>query len=303
MVHSIRVLNNSIEEGRKRSDPPPFASVEERVWTQALKKLLAQTTVSTDVSTDQLDRVASLALKQLTNDLEKDPEGARSRILQEWIDAWNEPTPSGTQGPTDRQTAASAAALPILKGALDLAVQAAGLPVGISDLARKKIATLSMEAVSEVVKDLIKEAIRAGLGWVGLPTSTTTVTVKCECCPEPRPDKLPGPLSFEYFFDPDSDVVLQEPFRAAIAKTNPQLMADLTKWQWSLRAYTDRTGTEEHNRDLAQRRGDAVSKQLQAMGVALVRIHKYAMAEQGLPIPTQRGVSVPYNRVVKIEAR
>lgn len=314
MAWSIKSLQQSLEAGRREQVAPPIVTVVDKALSQAFVELLPKTILPQD----QINRVVLLASRQLAADLVNDPNGDKSYIFREWIRAWTD-LPQAA----DRQQK-SVAVLPYFKNALDVAIQALGLPADVTKMAREKISSLSEEGLSGVVKGFTGEVgkglFEASRRLVGWGPSWTPVTVTCQrsdgrnastpCPPvsvitQPHgisPGTQDRAPSFDVQFGPDQyQVRSQEQFKA-ISEARMQFKTDMNS-QLLLRAYTDRTGSEAHNRQLAQQRGDAIRAELMKKGVPASRIGVAAMAEQDLPVPTQKGVSALANRVVQIKVR
>jgi len=65
-------------------------------------------------------------------------------------------------------------------------------------------------------------------------------------------------------------------------------------------AYADRSGAEEHNRRLSERRAAAVRRRLTQLGLPASRIAVRAFGEDRPPVPTPDGAREPLNRLVHI---
>ncbi len=65
--------------------------------------------------------------------------------------------------------------------------------------------------------------------------------------------------------------------------------------------FTDRTGDDDYNRNLSQRRTAAVSRALRARGINTLRVDEVAIGETALAVPTSNNVAEPRNRRVEIE--
>jgi len=90
---------------------------------------------------------------------------------------------------------------------------------------------------------------------------------------------------------PDAQQLLDQV--SAQAKRDPNLHVVLV-------GKADRTGTDQYNMTLSQRRADAVRNALVASGIPADRIAMRWVGEREPPIPTPKGVREPRNRVVEI---
>lgn len=68
----------------------------------------------------------------------------------------------------------------------------------------------------------------------------------------------------------------------------------------TINGHADRTGSEDYNMDLSQRRARFVVKVLNKAGITRSRLHYYAFGESDPAVPTADGVPEPKNRRVEI---
>jgi outer membrane protein OmpA-like peptidoglycan-associated protein len=80
------------------------------------------------------------------------------------------------------------------------------------------------------------------------------------------------------------------------------MLADMKLGRIRLVGFTDRTGSPERNRLLAEERARTVAAFLIAQGVPPQLIETAGVVDGDLPVPTGPGVAEPLNRSVSIVA-
>ncbi len=128
------------------------------------------------------------------------------------------------------------------------------------------------------------------------PAPVVTPQVVEEKKPEPKPVALPGP--FMVFFDFDKSDITPE--AASIIKAAAKAFKDHKAVRIMATGHADRSGTEEYNMRLSERRAAAVKAALIAEGVSASNIMTAAKGESSPLVATDDGVREPQNRRAEI---
>jgi outer membrane protein OmpA-like peptidoglycan-associated protein len=119
--------------------------------------------------------------------------------------------------------------------------------------------------------------------------------------PPPPPPACPSELPGIVFFDWDSAEVPPDAHQTAqFVSTNA------TRCNWhniTVTGHTDKSGSNQYNLGLSQRRAEAVANLLASSGVPSSSINTAARGEEQPRVPTADGVREPQNRRVEITVR
>jgi outer membrane protein OmpA-like peptidoglycan-associated protein len=117
--------------------------------------------------------------------------------------------------------------------------------------------------------------------------------------PSPAPPAVDQPLTIICFDTGSASLTPGGQVHAAAAAV---MLADMKLGQIRLVGFTDRTGSADSNRALAEKRARAVADFLIDQGVPAALIETSGVIEGDLPVPTDPGVPEPLNRSVSIVA-
>ena len=117
--------------------------------------------------------------------------------------------------------------------------------------------------------------------------------------PEPTPPPVPAPpRNFIVFFDWDQSVVTPEAL--AILRDAAATAQSVGPVRIVATGHADRSGTEDYNMALSERRAVAVRAQLQQLGISPATVATFARGEADPLVPTPDGVREPQNRRVEL---
>jgi outer membrane protein OmpA-like peptidoglycan-associated protein len=114
----------------------------------------------------------------------------------------------------------------------------------------------------------------------------------------PPPPRAEAPRSYVVFFGWDSAAITPE--ARGVLQVAAQSARESRVTRIELAGHADRSGSDDYNLGLSQRRADAVKAELERLGVATGQIVTSARGESQPLVPTADGVREPQNRRVEI---
>ena len=152
--------------------------------------------------------------------------------------------------------------------------------------------------------DVDTHSMMVGLRFnFGAPKPQPKPTPVAEPAPAPAPAPEPAPApdlprSYLVFFDWDKADI--RPDAAAIIRTAASNAGDMGVVRLNLTGHADRSGAQDYNMRLSQRRADAVKAMFLELGFKMEEISVVAKGETDPLVPTDDGVREPQNRRVEI---
>jgi outer membrane protein OmpA-like peptidoglycan-associated protein len=159
---------------------------------------------------------------------------------------------------------------------------------------------------TQVSADYTNDTFMVGLRWLFAepkpamrPAAAPAPAAPPAAAPAPAPAPAPAMArNYLVFFDFDKSNLTNEAMNIVRMAANNAKTGNVTRIR--LTGHADRSGGDNYNQRLSQRRGEAVKAELVRMGIPTNQIAVLARGESEPLVPTADGVREPQNRRVEI---